>query len=307
MELHDIITRIREGETAEFAKLVVRYRDMAFGYALTLLDQEQMAEDAVQEALLIAYTHLDRLRQPQAFGAWLRAIVRYRCSRILRAGLPTVSWEQMEARSSSDGSDPAHEAMMNAVREQVRAAIAELPATQQKVVQLYYEAGLSQQEIATRLNLTAPAVNMRLHTARARLRRRLQIMTDTTHEAGNPGRVQEAHGPVVTIQFAPQAIPPLFSRLMANAAETLCVVQHLSAGRVRAIATRATAIWTPGQEILDTGQPFTEALDQTTLQQAINGTREEEKGKRQLKHRTPNTEHRSSYPAVSRASRRSRR
>ena len=73
MELQEIVERIREGETAEFARLVAGYRDMAFGYALTLLDQEQMAEDVVQEALLIAYTHLDRLRQPQAFGAWLRA------------------------------------------------------------------------------------------------------------------------------------------------------------------------------------------------------------------------------------------
>jgi RNA polymerase sigma factor (sigma-70 family) len=271
VELHEIVNRIREGETDEFAKLAGRYRDMAFGYALTLLDQEQMAEDAVQEALLIAYTRLDRLRQPQRFGAWLRGIVRHQCLRARRTNRQTVSWEQME-EIGSDAADPAHEALNQAVREQVWAAVAALPPAQQQVVRLHYADGLSQQEIATRLSLTVHAVNMRLHAARTRLRRRLQIMTEPTIETGNtgnPGRVQEAHGPVVTVQFTPGATPPLFSRLTADNRDSLCVVQHLGAGRVRAVAARTAAIWAPGQEILDTGGPYSEPLDPATVGQVV--------------------------------------
>jgi len=71
MELHEIIDRSYEGDVHAFSKLVRRYRDMAFGYALTLTENEQTAEDAVQEALVLAYANLDRLREPRAFGAWL--------------------------------------------------------------------------------------------------------------------------------------------------------------------------------------------------------------------------------------------
>jgi RNA polymerase sigma factor (sigma-70 family) len=273
VELDEIVNRLREGHTQEFTRLADRYRDMAFGYALTLLDQEQMAEDVVQEALLIAYTHLDRLRQPRAFGAWLRGIVRHQCARaragVRRSNVANVEWEQLDAADGA-AADPAEEAVNAVVRQEVRLAVEELPQAQREIVQLHYETGLSQREIAARLGLTVPAVNMRLHAARTRLRRRLQIMIDTPHEMGNTGRVQAASGPVITLQFAPGAVPPLFSRLTADGKEELCVVQQLSAGRVLAVATRAAAIWTPGQEILNAGQPFTASLDLATVRNVID-------------------------------------
>lgn len=272
MELQEIIARIAEGDTQAFGRLVSRYRDMAFGYALSLLDQEQMAEDAVQEALVVAYTNLDRLQEPQAFGAWLRGIVRHQCYRAQRRRSPTVSWEQME-EIGGEADDPAREAEVLVVREQVHAAIAALQPAQREVVLLAYEAGLSQPKIAARLSLTVGAVNMRLHAARTRLRRRLLTMTDTPSQLPNSGRVQEADGPLVTAQFAPKATPPLFSLLAAGDKDRLCVVQHLNAGRVRALSARPETLWTPGQEILDTGRPYTEVLDRTAVQRAVEKLR----------------------------------
>lgn len=272
MELNEIIDRIREGESREFARLVRRYRDMAFGYALTLLDQEQMAEDAVQEAFVVAYTHLNRLQQPQAFGAWLRGIVRNQCYRERRNAPHALSWEQM-TETAGEEADPASRALDRAILAQVQAAIAELPNAQRQVIQWHYDAGLSQKEIATRLDLPISTVNMRLHAARARLRRRLFMMDNQTSPANIPGRVQKADGPVVTLQFAPHAVPPLFSLLLAEGKDTLCIIQHLSAGRVRAIASRAEAIWTPGQEMTAPGQPYTGTFDSATVQRIVDAYR----------------------------------
>jgi RNA polymerase sigma factor (sigma-70 family) len=269
VELHEIIDRVREGDNQEFARLVSRYRDMAFGYALTLLEQEQMAEDVVQEAFVVAYTHLGRLQQTRAFGAWLRGIVRHQCYREMRNAHRVLSWEHLEEMVSKDA-DPAQNAVNRAASEQVQGAISELPTQQQEVVRLHYEMGWSQKEIATRLDLTLGAVNMRLHAARTRLRRRLLMRNEQTVHPYGPGRVQTADGPVVTLQFAPNAVPPLFSLLHTDSKDSLCVIQHLSTGRVRAVATRTEAIWTPGQEILATGQPFTEPLALSTIQQTVN-------------------------------------
>ncbi len=272
MELQQIIDSVHEGDTQAFAQLVSRYRDMAFGYALTLLDQEQAAEDAVQEALVIAYTHLDRLEQPQAFGAWLRGIVRHQCYRARRAAPDNLGWEHLQDIGGGEA-DLAQTVAGQVMRNQVRAAIAALTPAQQDVLGLHYEAGLSHQEIATRLNLTVSTVNMRLHAARTRLRRRLRIMNDPTTQPHHSGRVQDADGPIVIVQFAPNATPPIFSHLLSEGKENVCVVQHLSAGRVRAIATRPDAIWTPGQEVFATGEPFTQSLDLATVRQLIQTLR----------------------------------
>ena len=141
MELHEIIHRVRDGDSQQFSRLVSRYRDMAFGYALTLLDQEQMAEDAVQEAFVVAYTQLDRLQQPQAFGAWLRGIVRHQCFRERRNSPRSLSWEQMEEIATEEA-DPARDVASSALKEQVQAAVAELPSETQEIIQLYYGAGV---------------------------------------------------------------------------------------------------------------------------------------------------------------------
>ena len=90
----------------------------------------------------------------------------------------------------------------------------------------------------------------------------------TVHPA-QKGRVQNADGVVVTLQFDSNAVPPLFSLLLADGRESLCVVQHLSAGRVQAVALHAEALWRPGQEVLASGQPFTGALALSSVQQAV--------------------------------------
>src|SRR5882724_4460982 len=67
-----------------FDTLIERYRNMAYRLAYGRLGDEQLAEDAVQEAFITAYTHLDELRDPLAFPAWFKQIVLTSCSRLTR-------------------------------------------------------------------------------------------------------------------------------------------------------------------------------------------------------------------------------
>ena len=259
MDLQDIIDRTYEGDVQAFSQLVRRYRDMAFGYALTIVDREQTAEDAVQEAMALAYINLDRLREPRAFAAWLRGIVRNQCYRALRSERATEPWESIEV------DHPAQVFDKNSIWDQVMEAIQTLEPDQREMVYLHYECGLSQSEIATQLNLTVGAVNMRLHAARSRLKRRLKPMKDETSQTTNSGRIQEVRGPIVTVQFAPKATPPMLSHITGHGEDGLCVVQHLSAGRILAVASRLGSIWMPGQEVFDRGQPFFGSLSQAVV------------------------------------------
>ena len=68
-----------------FGALVAAYQDMACGYALAQLGNWPAAKDAAQDAFILAYQQIGQLREPAAFGAWLKRIVWSQCQRARRA------------------------------------------------------------------------------------------------------------------------------------------------------------------------------------------------------------------------------
>src|SRR4051812_32215916 len=86
----DLATAAQAGDYDAFATLVARFQDMAYGVAYAWLGDFHQAEDMAQEAFIHAYRELKSLREPEAFGGWLRTIVRKQCDRVTRrARLPT--------------------------------------------------------------------------------------------------------------------------------------------------------------------------------------------------------------------------
>ena len=80
----ELAERAARGEVAAFAELVRAHQTMAFGYALALLHDFHLAQDATQEAFVAAYFGLPGLRDRTKFAAWLRGIVRHQCRRFMR-------------------------------------------------------------------------------------------------------------------------------------------------------------------------------------------------------------------------------
>ena len=74
-----------ESEAREaFGELVKRYQNAAIAYAYAILRNHAGAEDAAQAAFLTAWLRRTDLREPKAFGSWLRTIVLTECCRIAR-------------------------------------------------------------------------------------------------------------------------------------------------------------------------------------------------------------------------------
>ncbi len=86
MDWRDDVVRAQGGDTAAFDALVRRFRDMAVGYAYSILRDFHAAEDAAQEAFIQAYYDLETLREPGAFPAWFRRVVFKHCDRITGRG-----------------------------------------------------------------------------------------------------------------------------------------------------------------------------------------------------------------------------
>jgi RNA polymerase sigma factor (sigma-70 family) len=173
-----LVSAARRGDKAALATLVVGHRPMLVAVCRDALGDVELAEDAAQEAVLLALMSLDRLRQADRFGPWVAGIGLNVCRRCLRErSRVSWSWEAVAGGRADGwpvpGPGPAELAEAAEDTRLVRAAVAGLPAGQRVAVTLHYLAGLTQAETAAQAGTSVGAVKVRLHKARVRLRERL--------------------------------------------------------------------------------------------------------------------------------------
>jgi RNA polymerase sigma factor (sigma-70 family) len=121
-------------------------------------------DDAVQETLLLLYRRAGTLRAVSSFSAWLFAVARRACLRLLRkSGLVTdVSADEFDARLALLRPED--------IRLDLSRAIQSLPEHYREVILLRDIEELSIDEIADLLSLTRETVKARIHRARLMIR-----------------------------------------------------------------------------------------------------------------------------------------
>lgn len=84
MDFVDLVREASKGDVSAFVALTRRFQHLAFGSALALVHDFQVAEDITQDAFLAAWSALSGLSDPTAFPGWLRSVVRHHAFRVLR-------------------------------------------------------------------------------------------------------------------------------------------------------------------------------------------------------------------------------
>lgn len=175
-ELIEQVRRAQGGDLDAFCYVVTAHRQAAIGMARSILRDSHAAEDAAQDAFLIALDRLGELREPGAFSGWLRALVRTAAIRGQRRRREVLLGEAPAEGSS--GEDAPEQALARLEeRALVRAAIRELSPKGQAVIERFYLRGLSVQETAHELGIPPGTVKRRLFEAREHLRPRLVGLT----------------------------------------------------------------------------------------------------------------------------------
>ena len=152
------------------------YLDGLYGYAMVLSRNSTEAEDLVQETCLRALRAIDGLRAEGSVKSWLFSILRNTWLNQLRKRRASPELIELDADGNNadepaDGTqDPYADYVNQMEREQVRAAIQQLPVEFREIIILREYEGLSYQEIAVLLGCPAGTVMSRLARARYRLR-----------------------------------------------------------------------------------------------------------------------------------------
>ncbi|NIV30323.1 MAG: sigma-70 family RNA polymerase sigma factor [Anaerolineae bacterium] len=177
MDEQALIDSARKGDARAFNQLVLLYQRMAYNVAYRILNDQDAAADATQDAFLKAFKAMRRFRGG-SFKAWLLRIVTNACYDQLRRKQrrPASSLDDLpvEADHSYHLHDPAEQPDEFVERQElghtIQAGIATLPLEQRTVLVLSDVQGLSYKEIAEVTGLSLGTVKSRLSRARARVR-----------------------------------------------------------------------------------------------------------------------------------------
>lgn len=166
----NLIRRCQEGELAAFTELFRAQEARIYRLAIVILENEQDAEDAVQDAFIRILERIRSYRGESSFETWMTRLVVNLCRDKLRRlkVRRALSLEWLYGRAS-DHNLP-REVDERLERQRLWALVQQLDDKYRLPVILRYHEDLSCEEIAEVLHLRISVVYARLNTARERLR-----------------------------------------------------------------------------------------------------------------------------------------
>ncbi len=177
-----LVAAAKGGDITAFETLVGRYERKIFRLTQNITQNREDAEDAMQEAFLKAFEHLQSFEGNSRFYTWLVRIAVNQALMKLRKRRPNVvsldeevnTGEDMVPREVEDwGPSPADRYAQTELSEILNKVIGELDPPFRIVFQLRDIEELSTEETAEALGLSVPAVKSRLLRARLKLRQTL--------------------------------------------------------------------------------------------------------------------------------------
>lgn len=194
-----LIAAARWGDQKAFVELCERHSLLAKRKILRILRNQEDTEDALQETLLRAYTHLSSFRQSCKFSTWLTTIGvnsalmilrkrRGRGARYAGAGDPEPGTLDLhEIADHSPGPEEIYSKKQASLL--VRREVEALHPRLRSVVDQYYGGESSLEEAARALDISVTAAKSRLGRSRARLRSSLakRGILRSSHAASSAG------------------------------------------------------------------------------------------------------------------------
>ena len=176
----EVVRRVLDGETPLFELIMRRYNQRLYRVARAILRDDAEAEDVMQDAYVRAYTHLAQFGGRSQFATWLtRIAIHEALARVQRR----KKTDQLGANEWNDGEgemnipatalNPEEQLSASELGRALESAILSIPDQYRLVLMMRDVEQLSTTETASALDLSEENVKVRLHRARAMVRKNL--------------------------------------------------------------------------------------------------------------------------------------
>lgn len=171
-----IIKQCLDGDAEKYSILVERYKSMVYNVACRMLGDADAANDAAQESFLSAYRGLKGFKYGAKFSSWLYRIVMNKCRDYLRTGKDTVPVDEIAEVRAEKRASPEEAASTRQTGDAVQAALNALAEEERELIVLKHIEELDYKEISDILGVGIPALKVRAHRGREKLKRLLEEM-----------------------------------------------------------------------------------------------------------------------------------
>ena len=170
------VRRCLRGDRDAFAELVRRYTGLVFSVAVGCGLRPEDAEDATQDAFILAFRRLARLREPDSFRPWLCRIAVRQAQDVRNRRLREVPTDMTPLLADAVDPRPGYALFEREEdsRRIVGDALERLPDTLRLPFVMHEIGGASPVEVAEALSITRNAVDRRLNRAREHVRAHLR-------------------------------------------------------------------------------------------------------------------------------------
>jgi RNA polymerase sigma-70 factor (ECF subfamily) len=180
----DLVEAAQRGDQSAFVDLVRLRGNRLFAIAHRILRDVDRAEDALQDALVIAWRDLPSLRDPDRLDAWLHRLLTNIC--IAHAGRERKRVSNLYVLPIDDPAAPAARDELLSVgdRDQLDRGFRRLNPEERAILVLRHYVGYEPTEIAELLGIPAGTVRSRLHHAHRAMRAALEADARTAVVGG---------------------------------------------------------------------------------------------------------------------------
>ena len=178
----ELVTLARLGDLDAFGCLFERYQGHMKSLAIRTLENEEIALEMVQEALLQSFLSIHNLKDAERFKSWLYGIVVNLCRNYMRREHGKYLWveeipENILYNSAwSNLDDPETLTEKKEAQNQFLLLIESLKPNYRRIVMLYYFHQMQLKEIGEVEGITLQTAKVRLHRARGLLRDKLRLL-----------------------------------------------------------------------------------------------------------------------------------
>jgi RNA polymerase sigma-70 factor, ECF subfamily len=168
----DLIFNARHGDAAAYGELVTRHQASVFNVCYRILHEHGEAEDMAQETFIRAHGRLGSFDIERPFGPWIRRVAANVCLNHLESQKASTELDDEKDADASPG--PEKQVEVRERSDQIRAALASLPANYRIVMELRHYQEMSYDEIASELKIPLSDVKSNLFRARKLLAEKLK-------------------------------------------------------------------------------------------------------------------------------------
>lgn len=160
----DLIKRAKNGDTEAFDLLMRPQLQRMYRIAISMLENEEDAADAIQETVLKCWQKVGQLKNEEYFQTWLTRILINQCKDILKDRKKYVLVEEMPEIEYEDQYET----------DDWKTILSNLEEKYRIVMELYYVEGFSTKEIAKLLHIKEVNVRSRMSRGRKQLEQNLR-------------------------------------------------------------------------------------------------------------------------------------